>query len=169
MKGRDLKKWENQARRFFGDDFWEDIISVLPDADQPLPQRTNSGSTPQPQKSSGPRPQTPGQPAVDVYKTEKQFLVLVELPGLHNVDQIDVYMHGSQLIVSGTVARRFSQHQTLHSERFHGDFRRVIPLQEPIEEEKIEARYVQGILEIRLPFRPRTKGQKKRIRIDTDP
>ncbi|KEO83886.1 Hsp20/alpha crystallin family protein [Tumebacillus flagellatus] len=169
MKRQDLKKWEDQARRFFGNDFWEDILSVLPDSETSSVNRSNDVVSHHPPNQSVARPKPPAQPAIDVCKTDKQYLVLVELPGLRNVDDIEVYMHGGQLFITGTAASPYDRHKSLLSERFKGDFKRIVSLPEPIEEDKIDARYVNGILEIRLPFRSRPKEPKKRIRIETDP
>lgn len=147
-------------------------MSVLPDAEQTAQttERPNgqNGQPVQPARTIA-RSNLITQPAVDVYKTDKHFLVLVDLPGLRNVDHIDVYMQGGQLHISGTIDQSFSKEQTVHSERFSGDFKRAIPIPEQIDDEKIGARYVNGVLEIRLPRVRQQQASKKRIKVQREP
>lgn len=165
-----IKKWEDQARQFFGDDFWDDIMSVIPDNQQPASAPSKESThTPQSRSTANAPSKAPnGQPAIDIFKTDRQFLVLVDLPGLRDVEGIDVYLQQDRLVVSGKVARPFSEYQTLQSERFTGEFKRVIPLPEAVEEDKIQARYVNGVLEIRIPRQTKPNAPKKRIRIQHD-
>jgi HSP20 family protein len=162
---RSWHRWEKQARQFFGDDFWEDVMSVLPEAEgtqtPPAGEDIRSAA-----KES--RPQDRPQPPVDVYKTAEQIIVHVELPGLRNLTTVEVYMQEGQLVVIGTLARRYGPQHTVTAERFAGPFKRVITLPEAVEEDGIEAQYRDGLLEITLPRRQRSKG-KKRIRIDPGP
>ena len=153
---RPFQKWESQARQFFGDAFWEDILTAIPQ---------------QGENTVGPEAQhSPGRPAVDVYKTERQVVVHVELPGLSNLNGVDVYLQGESLVVSGHLLRRFSREQTVQAERFAGDFKRVIPLPVPVEEEGIQAKYVHGLLEVTLQrLRKRREERRKRIQIQRGP
>lgn len=179
---RNLGRWEKQARQFFGDDFWDDILSVLPDAEAGM---QGQGQAPQGQRQgeelrsyerqegtsargAGAAP-PPRQPAIDVYRTERQVIVHVELPGLQDVSGVDVYMQQDQLVIQGTLPRRVSKGETVIAERFAGEFRRMIPLEDAIVEEKIQATYRHGLLEIILPRRRKKSGPKKRIRIQSDP
>lgn len=159
---RSFGKWESHARQFFGDDFWEDILSVFPDENaEPT---THEEATP-------PAPaQRAAAPAVAMYRTEREVIVHVELPGLHNLDAVDLYVEGNHLVVSGQMPRRFPPEQTLVSERFFGEFQRAIPLPDRVEEDQIRARYHNGLLEITLPLiRKRTNESKKRIPIQRNP
>ena len=156
---RPFQKWESQARQFFGDAFWEDIVSAMP---QPPGEGTAGAEAPR-------APEGAGGPAVDVFQTERQVVVHVELPGLSNLNGIDVYLQGESLVVSGHLVRRFSREQTVQAERFTGDFKRVVPLPVPVEEEGIQARYANGLLEVTLQrLRKRKEERKKRIPIQRD-
>ncbi|PWK08467.1 Hsp20/alpha crystallin family protein [Tumebacillus permanentifrigoris] len=169
---KDLKRWESQARSFFGDEFWNDILSVMPGAEaapaQHTAQQTTQERETKPHTGASAVRSSKPQPAVDVFRTEKLLLVQIELPGLRSVEAVDIYLQGGELVVTGNISRRFSREQTLLAERFVGDFKRMVPLPEPVDEENIEARYVNGILEIVLPRLKRRGEPKKRIRIARD-
>lgn len=51
------------------------------------------------------------------------------------------------------------------SERFYGRFERRIPLGLEVEEDKIEARFKNGVLNVVLPKSPKAQSQVKRIAI----
>jgi HSP20 family protein len=51
------------------------------------------------------------------------------------------------------------------SERFYGHFERRIPLGVEVEEEKIEARFKNGVLNVLLPKSQKAQSQVKRIAI----
>lgn len=160
---RHFKKWEGQARQFFGDDFWEDILSVLPDQEGPT--ESDGETAPPPNRDNRGMPM---RPAVDLYRTERQFIVHLELPGLPSIKSVDVYLQNGELVISGTLARQYGDQQAVIAERFIGDFKRVIPLPEPVDEDGISAQYRNGLLMVVLPRR-RKKQAKKRIQIALDP
>lgn len=154
-----FKLWEQQARQFFGDEFWNDVLSVVPGAaDNGGQDAEESDAHGYPSAAAHTTKRTLA-PNVDVYKTEKQVVVHVELPGLTNISAIDLYMQDGKLVVSGRLSRRFSREQTVLAERFIGDFKRMIPLPVPIEEEGIQARYQHGLLEVVLPRQRRRREE----------
>jgi HSP20 family protein len=165
-----FRKWENHARQFFGDDFWDDIMNVMPASNNSEEDHVSSDSS---DAHSRKQPRTSvnvSQPAIDIYKTEKQIIVHVELPGLANISAVDVYMQNGKLVVSGHLSRRFTREQTLQSERFTGDFKRMISLPERIDEDGIQARYTNGLLEITFPrLRKKRESPPIRIPIQRDP
>ncbi|WP_157729571.1 Hsp20/alpha crystallin family protein [Tumebacillus algifaecis] len=159
---RSFSRWESHARQFFGNDFWEDILSVIPDGEEAAEVPLQSE-----QQAAHPARQ---RPAVDVYRLEGKLIVHVELPGLVNTDGIDLYVQNGELVVSGQLPRRFRREQTLLSERSTGEFRRTIALSEKVVEDGVQARYLNGLLEITLPIvQQRHEEPKKRISIQRDP
>ncbi|MGZ4112355.1 MAG: Hsp20/alpha crystallin family protein [Tumebacillaceae bacterium] len=166
-----FRNWENQARQFFGDDFWDDILNVMPN--QAAGSAGETDTTDQADGHGRKQPRSSvhvSQPAIDIYKSEKQIIVHVELPGLANISAVDVYMQNGNLVVSGHLSRRFTREQTVQSERFTGDFKRVIALPERIDEDGIQARYTNGLLEITFPrLRKRKESPPMRIPIKQDP
>jgi HSP20 family protein len=106
------------------------------------------------------------QPAIDVFETDTEIVVLVELAGLKETD-IEVIVHNSMLIVRGDrkdvkqgVRRTYYQMEILW-----GPFERSIALPSNVDVEKIKAFYESGILEIVLPKQDEVKPRRVDIRI----
>jgi len=92
------------------------------------------------------------QPAIDVYETDKDVVVLVELAGLKE-DEIEVVVHNNILIVKGErkdikqgIKRTYSQMEVLW-----GPFEREIALPANVSVNQIKAFYEAGFLEVVLP------------------
>jgi len=92
------------------------------------------------------------QPAIDVYETDKDVVVLVELAGAKE-NEIEVIVHNNILIVRGErkdikqgIRRTYSQMEILW-----GPFERDIALPASVNVEQIKAFYDRGFLEVVLP------------------
>ena len=92
------------------------------------------------------------QPAIDVYETDKDVVVLVELAGVKE-DEIEVIVHNNILVVRGErkdikqgIKRTYSQMEILW-----GLFERDITLPASVNVERIKAFYQHGFLEVILP------------------
>jgi len=92
------------------------------------------------------------QPAIDVYETDKDVVVLVELAGLKEYE-IEVVVHNNILIVKGErkdskqgIKRTYSQMEILW-----GPFERDITLPANVNVNQIKAFYEAGFLEVVLP------------------
>ncbi|MGM9986462.1 MAG: Hsp20/alpha crystallin family protein [Bacillaceae bacterium] len=92
-------------------------------------------------------------PSVDVYQTDSEGVVLVEVPGLKSVKDIQLKQNGSQLIIQGSVPYTYPipKDKLIKSERFIGVFSRTISLPFSYSTDQITARYKNGILEIHVP------------------
>jgi len=93
-------------------------------------------------------------PAIDVYETDKQVVVLVELAGVR-AEEIEVLFERNMLTLKGDrkdikqgIRRTYSQMEILW-----GPFEREVILPTNVDTERIEAFYEGGILEIILPKR----------------
>ncbi|WP_157721955.1 Hsp20/alpha crystallin family protein [Tumebacillus avium] len=172
---RSWSRWEKQARQFFGDDFWTDILSVIPDAEQQhrgsedLRSYERGTGTVEPSDPGSSRSAPASKPAVDLYETEKQILVHIELPGLKDLSSVEVYTQHGHLIVKGTLERPYPDLRPVRSERFIGPFSLSLPIDKPIVEANIQALYRNGLLEIRLPRRRKKNGAVRRINIQNEP
>jgi HSP20 family protein len=106
------------------------------------------------------------EPAVDVYETEENIVVLVELAGVRQ-DRLEVVVEGSTLIVRGErkeIAPGGSK--TYYQIEIHrGRFERVVPLPAAVDPDKTRAAYEDGLLEVVLP---RAKeGRVLRLKVRT--
>jgi HSP20 family protein len=103
------------------------------------------------------------QPAIDVFETDTEVVVLVELAGVKE-DEIEVTVHNGVLTIRGErkdikqgIKRTYSQMEILW-----GDFERTIILPANVNVDQIKAFYEAGILEIILP----KSGEEKARRVD---
>ena len=93
-------------------------------------------------------------PPTDVYETEGEYIVLVEIPGMER-SEIKVSFNDNVLKITGERRnpRREEGVRYHQLEITYGRFAREICFPTPIAKEKIRARYQRGILKVVLPKR----------------
>ena len=103
-------------------------------------------------------------PHVDVAETEKGYEVTMDLPGI-DPKQLTVEIREGSLWVSGErKEEKEEKGKTFHRvERHYGAFRRAIPLDLPVDREKVEAKYHEGVLKISVSKMP--EAETKRIEV----
>ena len=91
-------------------------------------------------------------PEANIVETDKAVEVAVELPGMKPED-VKVEIRGNALWVTGEKKEeKEDKGKTFHRiERRAGMFRRVFPLPVEVMEEKVDARFAEGVLKITLP------------------
>jgi len=96
--------------------------------------------------------ETMWEPTLDFSETEKEFIVRLEAPGMAR-DDFDVDLDRTLLTLSGKRELRKEEkgEDYLWQERQEGRFLRTIRLPALVQENKIEAAYVDGILTVKLP------------------
>lgn len=91
-------------------------------------------------------------PTLDISETEKEFVVRLEVPGVHK-ENLDLNLVDQVLTITGK--REELQEKTsetfLYREREFGRFIRTVKLPAPVVENKVEALYQDGVLVVRLP------------------
>ena len=106
------------------------------------------------------------EPAVDVYETDKEFVLKAELPGVDPKD-VEVRVEDSTLYLKGE--RKFekeTKEENYHRvERSYGTFTRSFSLPHTINTEQIHADYRNGVLTIRLPKREEAKPKQIKISV----
>ena len=105
-------------------------------------------------------------PAVDIYEDKDKYVVQAELPGMKRED-IDVSLDGSTLTISGERKQEEEKKEgeSYRSERFFGRFQRSVTLPMPIQANKIEAKYKDGVLAVTVPKSEEAKP--KQIQVQT--
>jgi HSP20 family protein len=88
-------------------------------------------------------------PAVDIYEDKDKITVQAALPGMKK-DQIDVSLHRDTLTISGERKQESEEKDcdVCRSERYFGRFQRSITLPQPVDQNKIDAQYKDGVLTI---------------------
>ena len=109
--------------------------------------------------------QAPWVPAMDVYETDDEVVVTVELPGL-SAEDVDVSVEDSTLTVSGS--REFSsdvEEGSYHRiERRYGAFSRALTLPPQVDTSKVGARFEDGVLTVDVPKIEKAKPKKIQIK-----
>src|SRR5215217_3557632 len=98
--------------------------------------------------------------AVNIYKTESSFEMLVFAPGrIKEHFKIDV--DGRELKISYTPPEGFPRPNWVLREYSRGGFVRVFTLDETIDAASITAKYVDGVLHLSLPLLPGKEATKR--------
>ncbi|HEU5360470.1 MAG TPA: Hsp20/alpha crystallin family protein [Candidatus Deferrimicrobiaceae bacterium] len=104
-------------------------------------------------------------PAVDIYETNDSVVVKAELPGVEK-DQISVEVKDGILSLRGE--RKFEKEvkeESYHRiERSYGNFQRSFSLPVSVDQDKVTARFKDGVLEVKLPKKEQAKP--KQIHVD---
>jgi HSP20 family protein len=91
-------------------------------------------------------------PPVDIYETDDALVLTVELPGVAKED-VNVEIHQNTLMLRGQRKPPAGvQGDRYHRvERAYGAFQRAFTLPMLVEQDKVQASYKDGILELHLP------------------
>ena len=105
-------------------------------------------------------------PPIDVFETENEVIILVEIGGMKQKD-FNIALHGNTLTIHGDRPEKIETRKCYHHmELNYGRFERNINLPEDINREKIAANYKEGFLEIKIEKKPSKKGKAKEIKIE---
>ena len=97
--------------------------------------------------------QEPVRLRIDVKEDDKSYTVNAELPGVKK-EEIQVSIDGNQVAIDAEVRRQKEKKQNekmLHTERRYGKVYRAFALPQDVDQERAEAKYENGVLELTLP------------------
>ena len=105
-------------------------------------------------------------PAADVYDTEGEYVIAIDLPGVDR-SAVDIELDDEKLVIRGSrsLAQRAPDGAETKSTRPHGRFRRSFTLPSDVAEDGIQAEYKDGVLQVRLPKRGEPRGQRIQIKV----
>jgi HSP20 family protein len=100
-------------------------------------------------------------PALNLAETDTGYELSIELPGL-KPEEVNVELKEGNLSISGEKAEEKEEKgKTYHRvERRHGEFRRMICLPGAVEEEKVEAKFEDGVLKVSIPKSEKVKPKR---------
>lgn len=105
-------------------------------------------------------------PPVDIYEDEHSVQLKLEVPGIEEKD-LDVRVENNTLTVRGE--RKFEREEKEENfhriERRYGSFSRSFTLPQTVDSEKVEANYVNGVLQIRLAKKAEAKPKQIKVSI----
>lgn len=105
-------------------------------------------------------------PAVDLYEDKDNVIVKAELPGMKK-DEINISLHEGVLTLAGErkEQKEFKDAEVYRSERFLGRFQRTISLPSPVQMDKVNAAYKDGILTVTLPKTEEVKPKQIEVKV----
>ncbi|MDR3635890.1 MAG: Hsp20/alpha crystallin family protein [Isosphaeraceae bacterium] len=89
---------------------------------------------------------------LDVAETENEFVLHAQLPGV-KPEEVQITVHGDTVLIRGeTKAEQEKKGETWHvRERRFGAFQRAVTLNAPIDADKANAQFENGVLTLTLP------------------
>ncbi|WP_025916764.1 Hsp20/alpha crystallin family protein [Herminiimonas sp. CN] len=99
---------------------------------------------------------------MDVTETDKNYVVKAEIPGVTKED-IKVSIEGNQVSISAETKKETEEKSgetVVRSERYYGQQYRSFTLACDVDEEKSEASYQNGVLELTLPKKSGPAGKQ---------
>lgn len=119
----------------------------------------------QPAAGNGNGARQPAGFRVDVRETSDAYTVYADLPGV-NKDQIAVEIDGNQVTIRAEARQQVEQKEgqrVLRAERFVGQFARSFVLGSELDDEKANAKYENGVLEVTLPKKQQPAAKRLTI------
>lgn len=89
-------------------------------------------------------------PPLDIYTTDEEIVITMALPGV-KPEEVDVTIEGDTVTIRGEFKPPIENVDYAIQERAFGPFRRVITLNVPIQADKAEANFRDGLLVLTLP------------------
>lgn len=103
----------------------------------------------------------PSFPALNIWANEEGQVITAEIPGVEPED-LEISVTGEILTLSGTRKAETINEDVRHhrQERGYGRFKRSIQLPYPVQNERVEAAFKNGVLHITLPRAEQDKPRK---------
>jgi HSP20 family protein len=106
--------------------------------------------------------------SLDVFETDQAYVLFTTLPGV-NPQDIHVSMEDDVLTITGEVPQPAFEDKdnarTLMLERSYGKFTRSVRVGMPVDSDKIEAAYENGVLRLTLPKTPQAQPKVIPVRV----
>jgi HSP20 family protein len=104
-------------------------------------------------------------PSVDLYEEDGKYFLTAELPGVQK-DDINITVEGNVVSLSGKKSSKREEKEANYyfSESSWGAFSRSFRLPETVDEEKVDARFKDGVLTLELPVKESEKTRKIEIK-----
>jgi HSP20 family protein len=142
--------------------------STAESASTPEPRPASTGPEPVPvrvrsQEAPVPPPRAIVMPPIDIYETEEGLVLVADLPGV-SPPTLELQVQDNRLTLLGRVATYPGEPGTARHEEFEqADYLRSFILSEEVDHDRISAKLVNGVLEVRLPRTP--KSPPRRIQV----
>jgi HSP20 family protein len=107
-------------------------------------------------------------PAVDIYETENELVVKMDLPDV-NAQNLDIRVENNVLTIRGErkFENKVNEDNYLRVERAYGAFSRSFSLANSVKSDAIKADYQNGVLTLSLPKREEAKPKQIKVNVTT--
>ena len=99
---------------------------------------------------------------LDAYTTEDAIVLKADVPGLKPED-LEVTLEGDTLTIRGELKNRMESQNYLLRERASGRFERVLTINTPIDTNKVEATFEDGVVTVVLPKSEAVKPKQIKV------
>ena len=99
---------------------------------------------------------------IDAWATDDAFTMVAYLPGV-DPEQVEVLFENDELAIRGSFAPVQEGVDFIKRELFHGAFERRVAFNVPVDGDKIEAGYAQGVLTLRVPKAESVKPKQIKV------
>jgi HSP20 family protein len=105
-------------------------------------------------------------PPLDVIRESDRYVVRVDLPGVKKED-IELSVVNNRLFIRGTKKHdaEVKEDAYYRRERVFGSFERIVEFPDPVDAEKIGAKFTDGVLEVTAPLREEAKPRQIAIEV----
>jgi len=103
-------------------------------------------------------------PLVDIYATERELVLLVDIPGV-KMEDLEIAVEGETVTIKGE-RQPAEGREYLRVERPYGPFLRSFTIGMPVDQARVSARYANGVLEITMP--KAEEAQPKRVQVQVE-
>ncbi len=104
---------------------------------------------------------------LDAYTTEDAIVLTADVPGLKPED-LEVTLEGDTLTIRGELKNRTDSQNYILRERATGRFERVLTINTPIDANKVEASFEDGVVQIVLPKAEAVKPKQIKVTARTN-
>ena len=101
-------------------------------------------------------------PRIDISEDKENINVVAEIPGVKK-DEIKITLQDNILTIEGEKKKEIEQKEKnfFRNERMYGSFKRCFTLPDPVDSDKVDAKFENGMLNIQLKkIEPKTKSEK---------
>ncbi len=104
-------------------------------------------------------------PPLEAYIDQNRYHLRLALPGV-KPNEVSVQVHGNELSISGERKQETtpSDERTFQREITYGAFERIVTLPEGVVPEKLDANFVNGVLEISAPLSEKAMPRKIEVK-----
>jgi HSP20 family protein len=106
-------------------------------------------------------------PSMDIFEEDGNVVVKAELPGMKKED-IGVTVTDHTMRISGEKKReeKVEKKNYYWEERSYGSFSRSFQLPSEVQTDKVEAKFKDGILEVKIPKTEDAKSREKKVKVE---